>query len=574
MVALDKNHVLPKASHLTQVIPAERIRTIQEDFFQQVLDFGHKRFGEIDLIGLCRFDVYHLWFPIRFLLFHQLKQVFLEYTIVAGELDKHPGAEFRIYTSESELANLFANVHVSSTSSPRPKAELGKYTIALLLRAVLGLVKNPFLRKAKRLLLYSNVDRLPSYDPEADRTVVGDPMLGGFFREIWQRDDFAVMLMLKNPGFRNRMPSLAHVLFPQEEIKRYGYFETYLLGALLNPRNWPRLIRYRTHLKKGLGKAVREAAGFDRVLLRRVEKNLNQFILSALRIMAAGRMMEHLRPACVGGDDEYAFGKRPVLQVAESLGIPTYGIQHADITPLNVNYAFLKKDAAYHPIPSKTAIWGKSTLDRITSGGVYSHDTLTVTGHPRTDVIAHLLRKPREQLLPGAVPGKLVVLYASQPLYDSVMRQRLIHDVLIMAKELPFVQLIVKPHPNEKDWEMFRNAAQVQGVNIDIRQDELYKLLAASDVVITYFSTVGLEATYFGRELVLLDYAAGDLAGYHRDGVGWMCTSAGALKNTITQIRNGEIRTDPEVRRNYIEQRVFHIDGGSSRRLVDFIAGL
>ena len=55
--------------------------------------------------------------------------------------------------------------------------------------------------------------------------------------------------------------------------------------------------------------------------------------------------------------------------------------------------------------------------------------------------------------------------------------------------------------------------------NYEINTGNLYSLIAKCNIVITYYSTVGIEAIYFNKELITLDYNKLDLQSYLKNKV-------------------------------------------------------
>ena len=74
----------------------------------------------------------------------------------------------------------------------------------------------------------------------------------------------------------------------------------------------------------------------------------------------------------------------------------------------------------------------------------------------------------------------------------------------------------------------------------EIRFDDLYGLLAVTDIMITYYSTAGAEALYFNKELVVVDYNGIDSANYIKDGVARHCEDYNTLEETVKSVIDGK----------------------------------
>ena len=103
------------------------------------------------------------------------------------------------------------------------------------------------------------------------------------------------------------------------------------------------------------------------------------------------------------------------------------------------------------------------------------------------------------------------------------------------------------------------------------RDEDLYILLKISNLVITCFSTVGTEALYFGKPLIILDHLKQDILKYHRDGVAFQATNANELANFIDEILSGKLSINPQVLEDYILESTYKIDGKAAERFVEVI---
>src|SRR5690606_38857165 len=139
---------------------------------------------------------------------------------------------------------------------------------------------------------------------------------------------------------------------------------------------------------------------------------------------------------------------------------------------------------------------------------------LKVVGQLRTDIIPKIKQWAERE----KASSKYTVLYPSQPLYvgEEKMRERLTLDFLKLTIDFPEIEFVVKPHPFEKDCKAyFENIAKrINAKNFKVINDDLYKLLALSDLVMVYNSTVGAEAVYFDKPLIVMNYSDNDFSGF------------------------------------------------------------
>ena len=133
-----------------------------------------------------------------------------------------------------------------------------------------------------------------------------------------------------------------------------------------------------------------------------------------------------------------------------------------------------------------------------------SPETVAVTGNPVFDRLAdpELQRRGRLLRQERGWNSLSVITWASQPEPSDPTLPRRIEAVLAAALEAhPEWQLVVRRHPSEQA----SPPAKHPRLLVSTRSDDLHVLLAASDVVVTMTSTVGLEALLLGRPLVTFD---------------------------------------------------------------------
>jgi CDP-glycerol glycerophosphotransferase (TagB/SpsB family) len=178
----------------------------------------------------------------------------------------------------------------------------------------------------------------------------------------------------------------------------------------------------------------------------------------------------------------------------------------------------------------------------------------------------------KSELLEGLDDNKAVVLYPSQPLYtgEEEMRKKLARDFLKLCKAFPDVQFLLKPHPGESDYESFFNdlSAEVQTDNFRFVNIDLYQTLAAVDIVLIYNSTVGAEACYFDKPVLVMDYSNNDFSGFIAAEVGVPAYNYNELHELLNRLLAGEQMIDPEKRKIFVNQRAHSIDGKTVERIV------
>ncbi len=183
--------------------------------------------------------------------------------------------------------------------------------------------------------------------------------------------------------------------------------------------------------------------------------------------------------------------ERAALQVAKDRGIPSVRLE--DLFGVN---------AVVRPEPSLWAAFSTITADNLVASGV-PRGNIAVTGNPAFDSIEEIRATQVEHLRSRlGLERRYTILWASQQLPDS---SAILDELLGIARGHPQWQLIVRPHPNE-DVSKYEQVGRVAGGNVYLAgSHSIHGLIAISDLVITQFSTVGLEAALMGRDLITIN---------------------------------------------------------------------
>lgn len=230
----------------------------------------------------------------------------------------------------------------------------------------------------------------------------------------------------------------------------------------------------------------------------------------------------------------------------------------------------------------KYAVAGQSAKDAYVQRGV-DPDNVYITGQPRFDA---LLRRKfnREQLVSElGIPGdKGIIVLATQHLaggFCTEKQQREFTEIVVRAMpSFPEHQLVIKPHPQEVE-DDFRNIlAELGETRAVVRQKvDIYELLHASDLLITAYSTVALEAMLLDKPVVTINltgkpdpmpYASSGAA----IGVYKKEDLIPAMKNVLSDTRTREELANQ--RRAFVLEHAYKPDGRASRRVAEVIARL
>ncbi len=218
---------------------------------------------------------------------------------------------------------------------------------------------------------------------------------------------------------------------------------------------------------------------------------------------AADELLDRSVRAVVVASDVHPVGKA-IVHLANARGIPTIVVQHGlygnDGEALTLG--FLPLSAA------TVCVWGEGSAQILERHGV-ARERIRLTGQPRFDQIVAL----REQDWHHRICDQLelahscrFLTFASQNIFRrDEQRLAILQSFGRLCEDIPESVVVVKLHPAEnlRLWEQSAAKLELPRVRI-VKQIDLHRLLAASDVVMTVFSTVGLEALLLGKPLVVL----------------------------------------------------------------------
>lgn len=261
-------------------------------------------------------------------------------------------------------------------------------------------------------------------------------------------------------------------------------------------------------------------------------------------------------------DDRSPFGKT-VNVISKSLGVPTLMVQHGIVADHPI----------YGPICSdKMAVFGHVFKDALVKRGV-NPDDIVVTGQPRFDVLVNTKYDKKwiyEKLNLNGEKG--LIVFASTDLPDDE-KELTVRELCAAMKQFPDKQLVIKPHPSD-DGAMFVDLLCKFNLDAIVVHDYLYELLSACDLLITTWSTVGLEAMILDKPIIVINLMnRPDMTSYVERGAAIEVKKIGdgirafemALYDS-TAIENMKLN-----REKFLRDYAYKSDGKSSERVAELI---
>ncbi len=538
------------------------LKKLNYEIFNEILEFGNIFIKEIKINDYLSYHNFNIIPYHKFRLFYYLKNLNYEIQYL-NLIPKNKYNKVFLFGTGKKSDYPEIQNFIFPDLKQRNKTNINfifKLFLLFVIRTYLGFFQN---KKTKKHLINYIYAEYPIIDPVSLKEKKGN--IFEYLKKNTDNDfvyfSDAFIENLKKPHFK----------LEKKYFLRKGniFFESILFKSVFN---FSVLKRY-NKLRKSLYSKLfdikqQELSTNQKILLKELKclKSSTDFYL--LRYIAAENFFKKnkFKIKTISSFDENSPNNKTILDAAKFNNIKTFGIQHGAIHDIHPAYIYSDKDDTVKILPDYTLLWGLKWKDIIVKKGNYPEKSVYITGNLRTDIIP-LLKKTEVNR------KNKTILFATQPQPDKNMRYQNAFDVFNVLKKFPKIKLIVKPHPNEKDITYYEEIIRKTGItNYEINtKNDLYLLINLSDAVIVSYSTVGLEALFFKKPLIVLDYLKQDILGYIADGVGFEVNNSDDLYKVINLLNQNKLKVNEQAIDNFVSQRVYKIDGNSGKRIVEFI---
>jgi len=277
----------------------------------------------------------------------------------------------------------------------------------------------------------------------------------------------------------------------------------------------------------------------------------------------AQRILDETRPSLVVvGNDRWWVGQS-FVQRARVMGIPSLCVQDG-LAADNAHWWWITTD--------HWAACGDAIPRQMQAHGVPA-ERFHVTGQPRYDALCALRRNADATALRTKYDlpqGARCVLLATQPHQSPAFVQRIADAVLAT----PDVELLLRQHPAEEEQKYVAMARELgERCHLLGSSGNIFELIAASDALVTEFSTVALEAVILGKPVVTANF--GDvptIVSFAELGIAVPARDERELTRAVTRVlATGAV--EPKAERAVIDL-IGPLDGQSSARVARLIESL
>ncbi len=561
-------------------ISEEEKKRINYETMDFVISFGDKVIGGKAVVDWLGFEDSSIWYYHKFRTYFRLRKLKYEQAEVSSLAEEYGEVEY--YTAEPFLQKTKVPDKVSlimSDTEARAKRNyysLIPYLVILLSRFLLNIFSHRKLRKPDHIIM-DVTKRQAFLDINTLKVCKGNYVIGYLLEKAGK--DFLIIDEAVQPKLSGgaKISLSRDNLFGKGSWKNRFYGEPLILKYFLSAGLRKKKKKLLSNIKAALNKLGELCTEEDEKLLCDIYRSYTgatNFYL--IKYLAYQKLFRKHAFKTITTVDENSPARKAILDAARSSGIKTIAVQHGNIYDLHPSYLFTKNDKLAGIMPDITLVWGNYYKDFLVQKANYPLKNIISTGQVRTDIIPSLLNAniPKEKVIPGISKHHQIITFASQPQHDQQLREQSALDVMNATKEIPDAFLVIKLHPNElKDVNYYEAIAKKSGITkyaITYHID-LYLLLSISSVVITCFSTVGSEAVYFNKALIIIDYQKQDLLNYIRLGIAHPAYNKADLENNIKNIITGKLNIDKRAYENFVRQFAYKIDGKVVSRVLNSI---
>jgi len=286
--------------------------------------------------------------------------------------------------------------------------------------------------------------------------------------------------------------------------------------------------------------------------------------------------------------DEAGFRNKALLVATHPQKAPTLVVQTGVMAVKNLFLEYgcapgeLEDSPSKRPlIPDKFSVYGNGSKDILKKAGYSLYGGIIVTGQPRYDILARASEiydseKFRHNL--NIEPDKELVLIASQPSTTFGNMDIFLRKVLHALKGDPKILIAIKPKPHrsnaQEKW--YKQLAEDMGVEVVVlpRNSDTNEALYACDVLLTFYSTVALEAMILGKPVVTVNLTnQPDPVPYAQSGAALGVYRVEDIAPTVRKAWD-----DPETRKRlelgrekFLYEQFYKLDGQATKRVVELI---
>jgi hypothetical protein len=585
-------------------IPDEIVKKSSIDLLNAIHSLGDHSINGDTVSERLSLNGIHLWHHQRFRVFFLLKNEWVinrcinHYLLDNALITCYVPNDVIIHDEEHKFLTVVRSEKADQEKNrdgfkaKRNYKALFNYSVFFVTRVLIGLFRTNHTRKKAHLVLDRSIRQkcrdINTLEPKLDNYNLSP---------LFDRNPkgFLIISEVETPKFNSSMPFLLHSYYFNGEGRGDWtvYGESILFRGILSFDVWRKrkqIINTFQHQATTIQQFLSELKfpvsvdkdnattnntneeAFSRLFA--VFQSLNQSSgFYILKYLCFQRYFKKYSFRSISAIDENSPATKCILDAARSQSIKSVGIQHGNIGNAQPAYLYTEKDRINRVMADMTIVWGNYWSDFLIEQANYPADSIKIAGQMRSDLIPVMLSRSKT-FRQRYDDTSFIVLFASQPIADVNYRFQVAYDIYKCLSNYPQVKLIQKLHPGERhDVDYYNDIAKKAGnQKVEIHYDiDLYEVLTVSDLVITAFSTVGSEAVYFGKPLIIFDPLKEDLLKYVQESVAFQATDLESLNHLVSGLLDGSLTADKEKYELFIRKYAYSIDGEATTRTINLI---
>jgi UDP-N-acetylglucosamine 2-epimerase len=367
-------------------------------------------------------------------------------------------------------------------------------------------------------------------------------------QEISNRRDCKCYIRGKESDFLGKLKNIQRISIKDVNVTAYKEkhkeIRTYYQSKLKSDSEFQNIFVY---------KGINFWNAIERDISYWLEKRLAD---ATLDIVHFSNVIDEIRPDILVVGTDSAVAMRGHVLIAKQKGIPVLEVQHGVYLP-----------TWWRAVPYS---------DKIAAGGDYSKEIyvgygaqkeqIVVTGWPKFDDYVKL----KESLVKTHKNGT-DILFATQPI-DIKLNHDIIEAIGAFIADSTRIRLIVKPHPAENTKTYNQITKKYKNVILHKSSENISKLVASSDILITVFSTVAIEAALLDKSIICINIT-NEESMYVNSGIAIEVKKLGDIIPAIKDVLYNEETREKlaEARKIFVYEQTYIQDGKASKRVADLI---
>lgn len=288
-------------------------------------------------------------------------------------------------------------------------------------------------------------------------------------------------------------------------------------------------------------------------------------------------IVEKEKPGLVVVDHEKNYYGRALITYAKINKIPSLCFEGEIVyddntyqTQIPIKEINNESSPIWKPLPTRKLLWGEYNKLWHTTKNYIGPGKLKVIGSPKYDFLKAMDKKTNAEIRQryGVASDDLLVTIITVLLPEE---EYYIRTILASLKDFRNVKVIIKMHPTDPVKNMAKHEKILKEMKTKgtvVINENSSKLIHASDLVVTYPSTLVYECIILDKQVIVLGDETNLNQPYIKDGLMRMNTSLAQLGAEVKSFLSSSKKMDPALRKQFISKYLYSDDGKSSQRAV------